>query len=212
MSPFRIVPLALMGLALTAPAVQAQTTDAAPTGDEMLVSTPHAAAVPTASATAAKPAGDAKPMTTDEQIRAWLTDAPRLDRSTVAGGDGDADADAPAKRQIHGSAGVSMGSGGYSSAYVSTLIPVGKDGTLGLAYSQTDYGNGKSGRGYWRPRGRSQSVAVSLDMGGQTAKQNDACAPGFLDGGRYIEPVWVTRLHADRDCEVSAETYPGDAR
>ncbi|MEI9905707.1 MAG: hypothetical protein WDN06_18565 [Asticcacaulis sp.] len=43
-----------------------------------------------------------------------------------------------ARSLVHGSAGVSVGTGGYRSAYVSAVMPVGDNGMLGIAYSQTD--------------------------------------------------------------------------
>jgi len=201
MTMFRLLPV--LALAVVATAARAQATD------EMVVSNPHPSAPPAATA-ANTGGGTAKPLTTDEQIKAWITDAPKLGRTPA----GDAATDASGKRQMHGSAGVSVGSGGYSSAYVSTLIPVGKTGTLGLAYSQTDYGNNPVygyGRGYGRYRhggGRSQSVAVMLDMsGGQDASTPEGCVPGFSDGGRYMEPVWVSRLHPEMSCIRDTETH-----
>jgi len=195
---FRALPV--LALALMATTARAQT------ADEMVVSNPHAAAPP--AATAAAGGAAAKPLTTDEQTKAWISDAPRLDRAPAA------DAGASGKRQVHGSAGVSVGSGGYSSAYVSTLIPVGKSGTLGLAYSQTDYGNNPvygygygGGYGRYHRGGRSQSVAVMLDMSGQDASMPEGCVPGFRDGDRYMEPVWVSRLHPELSCVRDSEAH-----
>lgn len=111
-------------------------------------------------------------------------------------------------RTIHGGGGVSIGTGGYRSGYVYTLIPVGEDGTLGLAYSQTDYGKngaydwgdydgygyGGYGRGYARRGGTSRSASVMLDLSHDgAASADDRCAPGFRDGDRTIEPLWVTK-------------------
>jgi len=208
MMALRVV--SVLALALVAASAQAQTT----TDDEMVVSGPAAAPPPSATGTARTTAtGTSRPLTTDEQIKAWISDAPKLDRASAT----DADASL-APRQVHGSAGVSVGSGGYSSAYVASEIPLGKTGTLGIAVSQTDYGNGLSrhgrgyGYGYGWPRGRSQSVAVSLDMSNGRNHVPADC-PGFSDGDRYIEPVWMTRLHPEMSCstetEVHSETDPG---
>jgi hypothetical protein len=121
--------------------------------------------------------------------------------------------------------GVSVGTGGYRSGYVSSLIPIGETGTLGVAVSKTDfgkhggYGYGGYGSGYgygggygygWGPRGgSSQSLALSLDMrgGGKRAKSDtpEGCAPGFRDGDRYVEPVWVTEMRGDKSCTAAAE-------
>jgi len=207
----RVVPV--IALALIASTAHAQTQASAQTSanDEMVVGTP-ASAPPPATADAAKTTGTSKPLTTDEQIKAWVADAPKLDHVAPA-----SDTDANAPRQIHGSAGVAVGSNGYSSAYVSTLIPVGKDSTLGIAVSQADYGGNTVDHGRYRlPKGRSQSVAVSLQLGNGQGTVPDGC-PGFMDGGRYVEPVWVSRLHPDQSCltgtdtetDTHSETTPG---
>lgn len=136
---------------------------------------------------------------------------------------------------IHGSASVSIGTGGYRSVSATAVMPVGNDGILGIAVRQTDYGKngaffddnyGGYGYGYGaynyggyghgpgyglnhglaRRGGKQTSVAVALDMGdGETSSTSPAgCAPGFRDGdGRYVEPVWVTRLHDKRTCDAS---------
>ena len=210
MTAFRFV--VLMSLAFAATAAQAQTTDSTTSTDELVVATPHPAAVPTAVAAPAKAAGNTKPMTTDEQVTAWLADAPKLDHAAPAG-DADTSGDPLAPRQIHGSAGVAIGSNGYSSAYVSSLIPVGKDSTLGIAVSQADWGGTTVDHGRYRlPKGRSQSLAVSLQIGNGQGRVPDGC-PGFVDGGRYVEPVWWSRLHPDQECtsetDLHNETYPG---
>ncbi|MDI7775102.1 hypothetical protein [Asticcacaulis sp. EMRT-3] len=121
---------------------------------------------------------------------------------------------------VHGSAGVSIGTGGYRSAYATAVMPVGDNGILGLAVSQTDYGKnsgygyggygygdygyGGYGRyGYGRRTGTSTSAAVMLDLSHNrnSATTPEGCAPGFRDGDRYIEPLWVTRLRGSDSCE-----------
>lgn len=127
--------------------------------------------------------------------------------------DGLDDRDADGKRKIHGEMSVSVGTGGYRSASASALIPVGETTTIGVAVSKTDFGRngvwaygdgfygngGYGGYGYggypMRMRGgQSQSLAVSV-MGGSGGRRSSAvpegCAPGFRDGGRYVEPLWV---------------------
>ena len=209
MTAFRFA--ALISLAFVATAAQAQTTDSTTTttDSEMVVATPHAAAVPAATATTSttKPT-DSKPMTTDEQITAWVRDAPQLDHTPPAGSADNLQADGtPAPRQIHGSAGVSVGSNGYSSAYVSSLIPVGKDSTLGIAVAQSNWGGTTVDHGKYRlPKGRSQSVAVSLQIGNGNGTVPDGC-PGFMDGGRYVEPVWWSRLHPDQSCVTETDAH-----
>ncbi len=199
MTTLRIV--MMMGLALAASSARAQTTDSATASDEMVVATPHPAAVPTATA-AAKTTTDSKPLTTDEQVKAWIADAPKLDREPLTN-----QADATAPRQVHGSAGVSVGSNGYSSAYVSSLIPIGKDSTLGIAVEQANWGGTTVDHGRYRlPKGRSQSVAVSLQVGNGNETVPNGC-PGFMDGGRYVEPVWWSRLHPDQTCTTETDIH-----
>ncbi|WP_031237131.1 hypothetical protein [Asticcacaulis sp. AC460] len=161
----------------------------------------------------------AKPITTDDQIIAWLNHAPKIEREARGEGLwGDSDGDG--KRKIHGGAGVSIGTGGYRSGYVYTLIPVGDDGLLGLSYSQTDYGENGGwgygydgypgygrrdyyGQGYGRRGGTSQSFGLSLDMsdGARDASGSPLnCAPGFRVGDRYTEPLWVQDLRGGHSC------------
>ena len=229
MTAFRIVSVLALTVALAASQAQAQTqtqtqtTSAAQSSDETVVTTPAGAAAPPPSNAASNtpPAtttgastGTTKPMTTDEQVKAWVNDAPKLDHSgdAAANADGSANASntdaAAALRQIHGEAGVSVGSNGYSSAFVSTLIPIGKDGTLGVAVSQADYGGNTVDHGRYRlPRGKSQSVAISLQLGDGDDVDPANCVPGFRDGDRYIEPVWVTRLHPEMACTTETEKH-----
>ncbi len=176
-------------------------------GDEELVSATRTAAPPprTTSDTVAT-VSEATP----EQATSRLATAPALTEK-------------PTRRidwsQVHGSAGVAVGTGGYKSAYVSAVMPVGDNGILGIAVSQTDYGkNGYlfapqsygypgaySGRGYGRGRGgRSQSLSLSyMNDGGEATPVSDACAPGFSVGNRVVEPVWVTRMHGGVACDTT---------
>ncbi|CAL4868858.1 hypothetical protein MMA231_03147 [Asticcacaulis sp. MM231] len=175
-----------------------------------------------------------KPAATQDQVIASLANTQPIKRLDP----NDTRYDLPAAvdtranpRQIHGQVSVSVGTGGYHSAYVSSVIPVGENGLLGIAVSQTDYGNNRVygygydpygyddayGYGYgapygnramWSRRGgKSQSLAVSLDMNGRnaTASTPEGCAPGFRAGDRYIEPLWVSRMNDNRDCETTAE-------
>lgn len=213
MTAFRFAVLISLAFAATAAQAQttnSQTTDSTETTDsETVVATPHPAAVPVPTAATTKPASSGKALTTDEQITAWVRDAPQLNHAAPAG-DGDTNLQAdgtPAPRQVHGSAGVSVGSNGYSSAYVSSLIPVGKDSTLGIAVAQSNWGGTTVDHGRYRlPKGRSQSVAVSLQLGGANETTPDGC-PGFMDGGRYVEPVWWSRLHPDAPCVTETDTH-----
>jgi len=170
-------------------------------------------------------------LTTQEQIAAWLAASPPVRLADDTPGVARSDEDSP--RQIHGSAGITLGTGGYRSAYVSALIPIGDNATLGLAVSQTDFGNravflphddfsygdaaglgasgwrgdtlgyGRSGR--WGRGGKQQSVAVSLAVGGEGRPPPEGCAPAFRDGGRYVEPLWATEMRGDRNpCAIDS--------
>ncbi len=212
MSASRSLALVAILSALAAPAFAGD-------GDgELVASSTHAARA--ATVTALAQASDAKPAATATTAQ---TTAARLDNAPSVAPDS-------GRRPIHGVAGVSVGTGGYSSAYVAAAIPVGDTGTLGVAVSETDYGknnvyyNPGYGRGYgyggygrgwaggFSRGGKSQSIAVSLDMtGAHNGSDTPAgCAPGFRDdNGRYIEPVWVTRMRGPGVSECT-ETITDD--
>lgn len=184
---------------------------------------PSAQALTATAPVPATPAAPVKQLTTQEQIAAFIAanpgpaydDGPR----GVLPADLSEDRDENGKRKVHGSMGVSVGSGGYRSVYASGLFPVGENTTVGVAVSKTDfgkrgggwydpyygggYGSGLGGPGYgygygngYYGRGRggeSQSIALSVMSGtGRSGGGTpDGCAPGFRDGGRYVEPLWV---------------------
>lgn len=213
-------PLLALALAagLAGPAL-AQTADEAPVSTAAN-KTPASGQTLTAPAVPA-PSAPSRPMTTDEQIAAYLATSPALTpESDGPVGVTAASAAEQPKRQIHGAMGATIGTGGYRSGYVSTLIPLGETGTLGIAVEQTDFGdNVVYGRGYgrgyghglggyggygdglWAGRGgRRSSVAVSLALGGGDRDAvPQGCAPGGFRGtdGRYVEPLWVTRMRGD---------------
>ena len=173
----------------------------------------------------------AKPAPVDP-LSAWMADAPpvggdRLDYTPRAELDVNGfPLDKDGKRQVHGEVGVSVGTGGYRSGYASVLIPIGETGTLGVAVGQTDfgkhgggygygyggYGGYGDGYGYGRRGGTQQSLALSLDMrgGGGRGRSDtpEGCAPGFRDGDRYVEPVWVTQMRGDRSCAAATPERP----
>lgn len=190
--------------------------------DDEVIAT--AQAKPSAEALTAKapatptPAAPVKQLTTQEQIAAFIAanpgpaydDGPR----GVLPADLSEDRDENGKRKVHGSMGVSVGTGGYRSVYASGLFPVGETTTVGIAVSKTDFG--KHGGGWYDPYygggygpgygygygpgsygrargGDSQSVALSIMTGNRRGGSStpDGCAPGFRDGGRYVEPLWV---------------------
>lgn len=230
----RIALAALIALPLTLPvAAFARSAD-----DEVVTTAAARATRPPTEAELAKAKADAqardaaeraKPVAADP-LSAWMADAPPVQGDPIhyaPRAELDVNGyplDKDGKRQVHGEMGVSVGTGGYRSGYVSSLIPVGETGTLGVAVSQTDFGKhggygyggyGGYGDGYgygWGPRGgTSQSLALSLDMrgGGGRSKSDtpEGCAPGFRDGDRYVEPVWVTQMRGDKSC-AAATTRP----
>jgi hypothetical protein len=222
----RFVVVLAISLSAAAPAF------AAPNGDDEVIATAQAKPTPEAlkaaaqAAPAATPAA-AKPLTTQEQIAAFLaeTPAPRYDdgpRGLLP-----ADRDEDGKRKVHGSMGVSVGTGGYRSVYASGLFPVGENTTVGVAVSKTDFGKrggfyadpyygggygyggyGYGGYGYGRARGGSQqSVALSIMKGNSGRGDNtpEGCAPGFRAGGRYVEPLWVEGMRdGAHPCDASS--------
>lgn len=77
-------------------------------------------------------AATTKALTTDEQITAFIRNAPpspwRNDASLM---------DETQFRQVHGQVGVSVGTGGYRSAYAQADIPVGQTGLLSVAVAES---------------------------------------------------------------------------
>ncbi len=226
-----VLGLAAGCLALALPCVTlAGTTD----GDEVTVAASPAAKLPTKADLAksdaqAKSGATATPASTKDQVIARLAAAPRIDRTDYSRADAATSSGYESNgRTIHGVAEVSVGTGGYRSAYVSSEIPIGENGTLGIAFSQTDfgknspyvygygddypygYGYGYTRGGYGGVRGRntSTSVGLSLDMSDHDANRSDTpegCAPGFRDGDRYIEPVWVKHTPGGPGCRAAAD-------
>ena len=203
-------PLAILAVcaALASPALAAE-------GDDEIIATAQArptaqalTAPQAASATAPVPATAARPLTTQEQIAAFIAANPNPEIEDGPRGLVPADRDEDGKRKVHGSMGVSVGTGGYRSAYATALIPVGETTTVGIAVSKTDYGKHGGwydpyydgigygygyGPGYGRVRGgERQSVALSVMSGGrERADTPEGCAPGFRADGRYVEPLWI---------------------
>ena len=105
-----------------------------------------AAAEPAAPAVSAPPA---ETLDTAEQIKRWLADSPAAATPEEAYGEG---VRLPRDRQIHGEVGVAVGTGGYRSGYITSVMPIGETGTLALTIGQEKNGY----RPYWgagRPYG-----------------------------------------------------------
>jgi len=105
-----------------------------------------AAAEPAAPVTAAP---KAEVLDTAEQIKRWLAESPAATTPEEAYGEG---VRLPRDRQIHGEVGVAVGTGGYRSGYITSVMPLGETGTLALTIGQEKNGY----RQYWgggRPYG-----------------------------------------------------------
>jgi len=208
MRPF----LAVLALAATFASPSFAASVAEMDGDDEVIATaqakPTAQVLTATAAQVAAPTAAAKPMTTQEQIAAFLAANPAQEVDDGPRGLVPADRDENGKRKVHGSVSASVGTGGYRSFSASALFPVGETTTVGVAVSKTDcgkrggcfdpyydgYGYGQGygyGRGYGRG-GERQSVALSVMTGDrQRADTPEGCAPGFRADGRYVEPLWV---------------------
>jgi len=97
-------------------------------------------------------------------------------------------------RKVHGEVGVSIGTGGYRSGYVSSVIPVGKTGTVAIAVGETKFGRrgGPGWGGGYAPYGERQTFGLGLAFG--EAAQAPCRGQGFdpysptlpLEGERAI--------------------------
>lgn len=75
---------------------------------------------------------------TAAQIDRWIAEAPQpVDGPTVE-----------PQRRIHGEVGVAIGTGGYRSGHLVSVLPLGETGSLTLAISQT-----RNGRGHYYDHG-----------------------------------------------------------
>lgn len=116
----------------------------------------------------APPAAAAPLEDTAAQIQRWLTESPvNADDS-----DGQLLDLRREDRQMHGEVGVAVGSGGYRSAYITSVMPLGDNGTLALSFGQE-----KNARGYYRGA-YGYPFGESLGYG----------LPGYYSPGRG--PVW----------------------
>jgi len=145
------------------------------------------------------PVATADKSVTDAQIRAWINDAPP---PTVSDPHDGVAVDKPLPPQIHGEAGITVGSGGYRSVFATAIMPLNGNATLGVAASDTQYGANR-----WVRGGNRQTLGLSLAAG-------DPNAPGPPDGclqvgGHFVEPLWAAQLRGPDD-HCSAARH-GDA-
>lgn len=124
-------------LAMAAGGAQAQEvmTTAGATGAPISAAAVEPAPVEAAPAATVAPLED-----TAAQIQRWLAESPA--NSDDRGGQLDLRRE---DRQMHGEVGVAVGTGGYRSAYITSVMPLGDNGTLALSFSQD-----KNARGYYR--------------------------------------------------------------
>jgi hypothetical protein len=88
---------------------------------------------------AESPPQNVAPLDTASQIQRWLAESP-----PDLGDDGQL-LDLRRDRQMHGEVGVAVGTGGYRSAYITSVMPLGEKGTLALSFAQE-----RNARGYYR--------------------------------------------------------------
>ena len=77
------------------------------------------------------------PMSTAEQIDAFIRSAPPVDTKAAGEVDGVVARD---DRKVHGMVEVGVGTGGYRSVYAQTDMPLGENGRLSLAFEDTKGG------------------------------------------------------------------------
>ena len=97
-------------------------------------------------------AGAAPPTDTARQIEDWIANSPAAREQEEGVLTGLVD---PRDRKIHGEVGMAIGTGGYRSAYITSVMPVGENGTLALSLGQTKnsygYGYDRFGRPWGGP-------------------------------------------------------------
>ncbi len=106
------------------------------------------------------------PMSTAEQIDAFIKSSPLPDARRGGALDGELDGVVPGDdRKPHGEVGVAVGTGGYRSVYGRAEFPVGKNGRASLAFQDTrnGYGYGYSRDWYGGPYGGGPLGFGSLD-------------------------------------------------
>jgi hypothetical protein len=127
---------------------------------EVVATAPATGAPPNAPDVAPPAAATGAAPSVADQIDAYLKSSPAAKLSGDAAA-GVTPGDEP--RKIHGMVDVSAGTGGYRSAYVRTDIPIGQNGTVTIAFGQTQFGSRSGGRyiGQYGPGSR-QSFALGL--------------------------------------------------
>lgn len=140
----RTILAASAALALTAGLAQAQEAMSTAGATGVAPSEIDLAAAEPAAPTRAAP--KAEVLDTAEQIKRWLAESPAATTPEAAYGEG---VRLPRDRQIHGEVGVAVGTGGYRSGYITSVMPLGETGTLALTIGQEKNGY----RHYWNGGG-----------------------------------------------------------
>jgi hypothetical protein len=148
-----------------------------------------ASAAPTDSGAIAQPqAATAQGDAVDAQIAAW-TQTPD---GAADGGANKAGIVEIQPRQIHGEAGVAIGSNGYRSGYITTDIPIGKDSDLGIAVGESQIKPKHFGKQ------TDKTLAISLNIGaGDLGGTVNCSSPTIAMDGRYLEPLWVSHMRGE---------------
>lgn len=130
---------------------------------------------------------------TDELIAAWLKSPPpaALDPAQAA-------PEAPLRdNRIHGEFGFGIGAQGYREVYGVADIPLGEKADATVAVRDVQ---GRT----WGGNVHSRSAAVSLALGDAAHPPAPPTACAALRPGRYVEPLWVTRMRTARASGLAA--------
>jgi hypothetical protein len=104
-------------------------------------------------------------------------------------------------RKVHGVMDVTVGTGGYRSAYVRSDIPVGQNGTVSIAVQDTQYGNRYGGR--FAQYGR-QSVGLGLRFDGAPDPADCRRRQSWQDAAdpRFGSPMGGEQLQSCRSADA----------
>ena len=176
----------LSAAALAAPAL-AQTGPAPQAASPQTQAQAQADSAPSSGAIGQPQAAAAQDDSIDQQIAAWTQGPASGDGGPPQGDQGPAP-----PRQIHGEAGVAFGSSGYRAGYITTDIPIGKDSDLGIAVGESQI----KPKHFGEITNKSLAISLTIGGGGQGGPINCGSPTVAMDG-RYLEPVWVARMHGE---------------
>jgi hypothetical protein len=175
-----MIPRDLAGPAAVALLLASLTAASAWAQDSPVATAPPAAA-PNAPASTA-----AAPMSTADQIEAFIHDAPPV--QMTKGEMNDLATSAGQPRRIHGFVDVGMGTGGYRSVLAGADVPLGHTGTVSLAVGDVRFrGLGPYGYGYGY-RGFAPYDAQSALIGADPEMRRFSCRAPY-DGGPTLPPA-----------------------